>query len=263
MGRELKRVALDFDWPLNEVWKDYLTPHEWKECPSCEGSGHNDNTRTLEQAWYPRQHDTPTDPVLHAIFEDNADFGHHLAQDECDHLVDSGRCVDLTSEWKLAKPDNERPEWIRKRNADGSKYYPSDTVINAWARDTLGHDAINRWICVEFRAKKLGFWGECAVCEGSGEFWESPEAEKAAKDWKQTEPPEGPGYQLWENVSEGSPVSKVYPNKESFIDYLIAEGHSREAAERFISLGSAPSMIMTTSADGERMIKSGIDSLED
>lgn len=24
MGRTLKRVALDFDWPLNQVWKGFV-----------------------------------------------------------------------------------------------------------------------------------------------------------------------------------------------------------------------------------------------
>jgi hypothetical protein len=28
MGRELKRVPLDFDCPLNKVWKGYINPFE-------------------------------------------------------------------------------------------------------------------------------------------------------------------------------------------------------------------------------------------
>ena len=27
MGRELKRVPLDFQWPENKVWDGYLNPH--------------------------------------------------------------------------------------------------------------------------------------------------------------------------------------------------------------------------------------------
>ncbi len=263
MGRELKRVPLDFDWPLSKVWEGYLTPHNWEECLRCDGSGHNPETRTLQMAWYPRQHEAPTDPTLRAIFEDNADFGYHLAQDECDHLTDKGRCVDLTSVWKRESPDDEHPQWIRKKNADGRKYYPIAGLVKRWAQTTSGHDAINRGICVEFRAKKLGFWGKCAACGGTGEWWSSSEAEKLAKAWKETEPPTGSGYQLWETVSEGSPISKVFPDRESFITYLIDEGHSRDAAENFTDSGYAPSMVLTTSATGERTIKSGIDSLED
>lgn len=32
MGRQLRRVPLDFDWPLNEPWKGYLAP-KWRRCP--------------------------------------------------------------------------------------------------------------------------------------------------------------------------------------------------------------------------------------
>lgn len=38
MGRELRRVPLDFDWPLKERWKGYVNPH-YHECPECKGRG--------------------------------------------------------------------------------------------------------------------------------------------------------------------------------------------------------------------------------
>jgi hypothetical protein len=34
MGRELKRVPLDFNWPLGDIWKGYLNPF-YKKCPKC------------------------------------------------------------------------------------------------------------------------------------------------------------------------------------------------------------------------------------
>ncbi len=34
MGRELKRVPLDFQWPMNKIWEGYLNPH-YKKCPDC------------------------------------------------------------------------------------------------------------------------------------------------------------------------------------------------------------------------------------
>ena len=49
MGREVKRVALDFDWPLDKRWKGYLNPH-YKECPHChEGTGSTYDSRILER----------------------------------------------------------------------------------------------------------------------------------------------------------------------------------------------------------------------
>ncbi len=38
MGREVKRVALDFEWPLNEVWEGFIDPY-WRQCAECKGSG--------------------------------------------------------------------------------------------------------------------------------------------------------------------------------------------------------------------------------
>ena len=35
LQRELKRVPLEFDWPLHKVWDGYLNPY-YKECPKCE-----------------------------------------------------------------------------------------------------------------------------------------------------------------------------------------------------------------------------------
>ncbi len=35
MGREVKRVPLDFEHPLKETWPGFLNPH-YRECPDCE-----------------------------------------------------------------------------------------------------------------------------------------------------------------------------------------------------------------------------------
>ena len=44
--RTAKRVPLDFDWPLKEVWTGYLPP-KWRPCPSDDCS----NGYTLAGAW--------------------------------------------------------------------------------------------------------------------------------------------------------------------------------------------------------------------
>jgi hypothetical protein len=35
MGRELKRVPMDFDWPMKRVWKGYINPYRGINCPWC------------------------------------------------------------------------------------------------------------------------------------------------------------------------------------------------------------------------------------
>jgi hypothetical protein len=39
MGRNIKRVPLDFDWPMKKIWVGYMNPYNGVECPYCEGNG--------------------------------------------------------------------------------------------------------------------------------------------------------------------------------------------------------------------------------
>jgi len=45
MGREVKRVALDFNWPLDKTWEGFLNPH-YQECVVCNGRG-----STSDELW--------------------------------------------------------------------------------------------------------------------------------------------------------------------------------------------------------------------
>lgn len=49
MGREIKRVAKDFNWLLKKVWKGYLNPYYRfsAQCPFCNGTGLNPETKKL------------------------------------------------------------------------------------------------------------------------------------------------------------------------------------------------------------------------
>lgn len=51
--------------------------------------------------------------------------------------------------------------------------------------------------------------------------------------------------QMYENVSEGTPVSPVFKTRQELADWLVKEkGYSREAADGFCESGYAPSMVM-------------------
>lgn len=50
-------------------------------------------------------------------------------------------------------------------------------------------------------------------------------------------------YQIYETVSEGTPISPVFEDKESLIGWLIKEGYSEKAAICFAEAGWAPSMM--------------------
>ena len=52
-------------------------------------------------------------------------------------------------------------------------------------------------------------------------------------------------YQVYENVTEGTPSSPAFASKEDLTKWLIEQGHSEYAAERFVEEGSVPSMLIT------------------
>lgn len=264
MGREIKRVPANFDWPLNKVWKGFINPY-YSCCDACPECGrYNSYTRRTERG------DGLT-PAAREIADGFYDFGWEgpypspnrwadkLTQEEVNLLVDEHRLHDFRP-W-LRKYDDEGNflEWERRLNDDGTPFYPTAEAVNAWERSRgMGHDALNRWILIEHRWKKAGLTEDltkCHLCKGEGNLWPDPQDkiryENFAADnpdpslgeaW--SEPPEGEWWQVWETVSEGSPVTPAFETPEELIDYLVENGDggygpapSREAASRFV-LGS-------------------------
>ena len=94
--------------------------------------------------------------------------------------------------------------------------------------------------------------------------------EQALGDWKQYKPDEGDSYEKWaewaedvpsaewcrpaydapadhfqiyETVSEGTPVSPVFATRDELAQWLIEQGHSEKAARQFAIDGWAISMV--------------------
>lgn len=61
MGRQIRRVPLDFDWPLDTVWAGFLMPDRFDEdaCPDCT-SGYSPHAQHLYDLWYGK---LPFDPA--------------------------------------------------------------------------------------------------------------------------------------------------------------------------------------------------------
>lgn len=217
MGRELKRVPLDFDWPMGRVWYGYLNPHAGpKTCSVCGGSGWNEATREVYRSYYDHENFGVTHGYHYYIGRDGKPakhppwktwgelpWSHNITQDEVQALVDAGRLMDFTHTW------SQEEGW--KPREDG--YIPTAEEVNEWSWHGMGHDGINCHILVKTRAKRLGIYGECPVCEGKGEI-KNPDAakQKAYEEWAPIEPPVGDGFQLWGTTSEGNPASPVFPS---------------------------------------------------
>lgn len=52
MSRTLKRVPMDFDWTLNQVWKGYINPIMLLTCEKCKGTGGSPQVQYLYDKWY-------------------------------------------------------------------------------------------------------------------------------------------------------------------------------------------------------------------
>lgn len=180
---------------------------------------------------------------------------HHLNQDDVDALVAERRLPEFThrprnqeqaDKLKAQEEAGGSGYWLDEPNG----YHPTADEVNGWALFGMGHDSINAWVCMKARARREYTMLECAVCRGKGYHWEDVEyddlprltegllkpdmilaiepvgklvpaamIEQLYEEWKDYEPPVGPGFQLWETVSEGSPCSPVFATFDELCEW--------------------------------------------
>lgn len=275
MGREIKRVPLNFDHPLNEIWSGYLRPDSLAglPCPDCT-HGYSARAENLRALWYghghvpfdptstgstPLQHDTPVvrafaersvsnSPDYYGTGEDaivreaqrlarmwNHGWSHHLAQADVDALIEGGRLWDLTH--TLVPGEGWQPK--------NPPVHPTAAEVNAWSVRSMGHDGINLSIVVRARCQREGVSYLCSTCDGHAGVEAYPGQRAQAEAWERTEPPEGDGWQLWETVTEGSPISPVCAKAEELAGWMSDPVRGEDwvpaaVAAGFIAEGWAP-----------------------
>lgn len=228
MGRELKRVALDFDAPLDKVWEGYINPHFSKveQCPDCE-LGYTPTAQRYMDQWYGKR---PFDPLDYGCEREWQSTDPEFMQMAVRNL---GPDADEFSLRKEAIRLFEYKRWQWGSNliqADVDALWEGDRLRNWKTKPTaqelnsaylfgLGHDAINQHICVEARCKRVGAEITCKTCNGSAEHWPNPRDKEAHDAWTKTEPPEGEGYQLWTTTNEGAPITPVYETLRELCEY--------------------------------------------
>lgn len=278
MSRDVRRVPLDFDWPLNKVWDGYTWPAKFREddCPDCE-NGLAPEAHQLYQQWYgqvpsfdpastgstPWTRDNPSVRVqaerhvataawfygtgeaniakeAHRLADlFNTRWMHHLAQEDVDALVAAERLMDFTHTW------SRENGWVKIE----PPVTPTAAEVNEWSLAGMGHDGINQGVVLRARCERDGIAYVCPTCDGHGslEAYEGQRAESEA--WEAPEPPEGEGWQLWETTSDGSPVTPVLPTAEGLVAYLVTTGehqsgggksaYRQAAAEALVKEGSS------------------------
>jgi hypothetical protein len=215
MGRELKRMPLDFNWPIDQLWKGFVNPYHSQECKACERTGLNPATKKISDAWYSFGKAKWVNVNANRRYNDLA-WSNHLTQLEVEALVEAGRLYDFTHDFVPGEG------WKEKVPA----YRPTAEEVNEWNKTSMGHDSINQWICVKARAKSLGVYGHCEHCGGEGEIWQTEEIKKLAEDWQEFQPPVGDGFQLWSTTTEGHPMTPVFATLEALCEHCEVEGVS-------------------------------------
>lgn len=263
MGREIKRVPASFNWPLEKKWSGYEMPEELHShtCDVCEGQGYNVATQKIADEFYDSNNfgvnwsyeynvDPNGNPATRPpwkVLGDSHAWHTKITQDEVQALIDEGRLMDFTHTW------SRETGWVRRE--DG--YIPSAQEVNEWAKQGMGHDGINRCILVRARATNEGVFGYCEHCNGEGSVYRDEEHRQAHDAWECTEVPTGEWWQVWETVSEGSPVTPAFATGDELINYLVKYGDSwdqsrgdggwkRDNAIQFVkNAGWAPSLVIS------------------
>lgn len=267
MGREIRRVPLDFDWPLHKVWHGFVND-QWRPCPQ-EAKGLCHDGVTNAAMWM------SAIARLIVIAGEEAS----VSAEEVEFLRQRGRIYPhpYLQEWDMA-PRTEIPRDVmrglveryegteRVRRAyhypqqNPPRLLPLDAELHAVVQGLAGDHKVEQTggsgaerSVVRSLLKAAGLdpekWGTCPVCKGEAC---DPAHQQAYEAWKRTDPPTGEGWQLWETVSEGSPVSPVFPTRDGFIHYLRDEGYSEQAAQRFTEDGWAPSGVIVVGGDTVR-----------
>jgi hypothetical protein len=274
MGREVRRVPLDFDAPLDEVWAGLLMPERLQgdPCPDCK-NGYSPRAQFLFDLWYgyvpfvPWKQLGPNTPAVRAFAERNVGrapeyYGvgepviraearrlaslwngmwcHHLRQEDVDALVDAGRLMDFTHTW------SRETHWQKIE----PPVVPTAEQVNEWSLRGFGHDSINASVVIRARCEREGVPEVCATCEGHASIEVYPGQRAELEAWERPEPPKGEGWQLWSTVTEGTPMSPVCSSAEELALWMTTnpclpgkQSPSLDTAHSFIAAGWAPSFI--------------------
>jgi hypothetical protein len=281
MGREVKRVALDFKWPQNKAWKGFLNPHygDCHSCEACDGYGLSGWAKEFEDQWWGRVPFRPESIGLGSLDPSHPEImrfarrqterspGFYGTGDAAVHREAVRMAAHYNSYRKnfltqaeidlVLADDGFSASFFKVLNDDGSIIDRTGPLDPEFVTSTCisgpGID-VNYSPILAGMEKEKGSSYNCSKCDGEGSLWTSEEAKQIAENWEPTEPPEGEGWQLWETVSEGSPVSPVFATAEELASWLagpesseadsVNRGTSREQWLKFLKgPGWAPSMI--------------------
>lgn len=207
MGRTLKRVPLDFMWPLNKRWEGYVNPH-YKKCP--------EDGRTCFNGQNAAAH-----------------YLEHLTSMLC--LIADCAAKGETHPYLRTLPyKSEHPEWeiqpkeVRQQFVDLVAKLAGKKKGDLFGLGNAGAEVFFKVLAVagiknpkKGRKKPAYEWTHCGVCKGEHL---DPAVKKDYDAWKEYDPPKGEGFQLWETTSEGSPISPVFKTLDELCSWAAEHG---------------------------------------
>lgn len=221
MGREVKRVPMDFNHPLREVWGGYINPYldKMDDCPACEGKGGSYLYLALQALWYGYGKEYALSIAMKYQNEKSRDEAVEFISNMPDKWILNLEQVDVQCLW-----DNGRLWGFGRK--DIGDLCPNAEDVNKWAMGhIMAHDGLNSFIAISNRCDILGYEKFCEQCDGDGSIFFDPKDKIAYENWEPIEPPYGDGYQLWETVSEGSPVSPVFESSRDLSFWMMESGY--------------------------------------
>lgn len=210
MGRILKRVPLDFSWPLKRVWKGYINPYRGVDCPYCyEPEWHTAGGYTPEAQEYKKRWRTPDNAhYVQNPYRPNTRYcpeahEYNLEQWEYDFIVNDEQCRHhVFGNLDPVPALSELKEYFLQQI------------------DPIG--SIVEFCLTEEYCRRKGVSAICPHCVGTGVVYLNDEIKKLHDEFKKVEPPTGDGYQLWETTSEGSPVSPVFETFDELCEWCVS-----------------------------------------
>lgn len=239
MGREVRRVPLNFDWPLNQRWEGFLTPDrlKGKPCPDC------DSGQTAAGWWL-------------------ATYCYRLGMVAADLLDQrSGKAM---HPWLADDPypAHGNGTTVLRPGRDILDLLTGLTGMSEHEVLSFGGSSSVQWRLYRKISEAAGLpdFGVCRTCDGEGDLETYPGQRAEREAWKPTDPPAGEGWQLWETVSEGSPISPVFGSAEQLAAWMASPAYRWGAADgasityeqalRFVHAGWAPTLLDTGDGRG-------------
>jgi hypothetical protein len=237
VSREVRRVPLDFDAPLDTVWAGYVMPDHLTQtpCPTCV-DGATAASKWLEtfcrRLWMLAED---------AIAQERGKPMHpYLTNDPCP-VTTRGAYNAATHTWtewpQLIRPSadilpligglvGETPDYFRGIIPGDHSYKMLMKIVEAAGLDP-------------------DTWGICTTCNGEARLDAYEGQSDDIEAWQPTEPPTGDGWQLWNTAGDPMPISPVCSTADDLAAWMSHPDRGNRwvpqpTAARFIAAGWAP-----------------------